>query len=129
MVAMCGVINRYRISKGWQPLPPEDGETTANVWIDVLDQHDVPAGMYERLYWKCSEVRTASIRRGEDPPDFSAELMASVWGGTNGLRAEIAAKLAGQRVLECPTCRGTGFKSFMPRDGKYPGVVRCTHDG
>lgn len=125
---MCGVLNRYRISRGWQALTPEDGETTANVWIEQLDKHGVPAGVYERLYWKCTDARAAAIRKGEDPPDFSAELMASMWDGPTGLRSEIAAKVARGRMLECPKCQGTGWKEFMPKDGRYPGVVRCGHD-
>lgn len=124
---MCKVINRHRISRGWHALPAEDAELAANIWIDVLDRHSVPAEAYERLYFRASEARTAAMRRGEEAPDFNAELMAAQWGGPYGLAAELAVKNQ-DRMLEaapCGICNGTGWKS-VTRNG-YRGVVPCKH--
>lgn len=125
--AMCELINRHRISRGWHALTAADAEVHANVWIDVLDNAQVPVTAYHRLYQRATDARTNSMRRGEEPPDFSAELLVTVWEGPNGVRAEMAEALAHNRKLSCPYCHGTGMRPYTPPDGKYPGVRRCSH--
>lgn len=124
---MCALLNRHRISKGWGALSPEDGEVAAGVWVEELDQAGVPGDAYLELYRRAADARASAVSRGEQPPEFTASLLAGLWGGPNGLGAEMAER-AGARALAaapCPHCGGRGL-IVVEVDGQR-GVKSCRH--
>jgi hypothetical protein len=128
-----GVINKFRLSRGWSILPPQDAEITARAWAEILE--DVPAEAVNDLYRLAVETRAKAIGNGKEPPEVSAELMLSLWSGPNGLKLRRGA-LEGLRQLEegdaghaCPDCFGSGLRYHTDQvTGRVIGVGGiCDH--
>lgn len=135
--AVCAIINKVRIARGWNILPAEEAEITASVWIEILDGGGVPFIAYDALYRAAIQARTRQMSIGNAPPDITPDLLVSLWIGENGLKNEFYAerdaevrKLPSNVEGECPHCFGSGLRYHTDRDtGRVIGVGGiCDHN-
>lgn len=129
--AVCSVINKVRIAKGWSILPAAEAEITASVWIEILDSGRIPPSAYEALYQRAMEARTRKMSIGIQAPDITPDLLVSLWIGDNGLKKELEDKVGDRLMLTesaesiCAFCFGSGFR-IVERDG-VSGAIKCNH--
>ena len=127
-----GIVNKIRLSRGWNLLPPEDAEITARAWGEIL--REVPAEHLNALYLEAVDHRVRQIQNGTAVQDLSAELLLSRWNGPEGLRVRLAQKNASKalgegKATQCGDCFGTGLKYHRDAEGNLLGVGgKCQHE-
>ena len=128
------MLTKNRLATGFPALTAEQLEAMILVWMEILDNERIPDSAYEELYTKAMH-RIAQIQAdGKKPPDFNANLLASVWLGDSELRWKHYPRpswnaLKGE-IERCQYCLDTGWeyvKQSLPREvarcrcGKVPG--------
>lgn len=131
MRAVCNVINKIRIAKGWGILPASEAELSASVWLEILDRHFVPHEVYNELYNMAISANARKRSEGRDAPELTPEYLISFWVGLEGLKTQMARVSEAHQLTEntgepCKLCGGTGWKE-AEKDGIYRSVTRCHH--
>ena len=129
-----GILNKHRLTKGWAMLSVEDADLMTMAWIQVLDLERIPDTAYEAIYNGAMRKISSMVADGKKPPDFDANLMASIWRGDRDLREMFTPRVThniGMSSGGCSRCLGTGWeymKTTYPREvarcrcGKIPGM-------
>ena len=130
MRAVCAVINKIRIAKGWSVLNASDAEIHAIVWLEVLNHAGVPFTAYDALYQRAMQTKARKMAMGEKEIDLTPEFLVSLWIGENGLGKELAEAQGVKALPEnaetvCKHCDGTGWRRV--KDENYRGVAKCDH--
>lgn len=131
MRAVCNVINKIRIAKGWGILPASEAELSASVWLEILDRHHVPHEVYNELYNLAISANARKRSEGRDAPELTPEYLISFWVGLEGLKTQMARESEARLLTEnagepCKHCGGTGWREDQ-NDGHYRSVKRCDH--
>lgn len=133
MMAACALVNKVRISKGWNVLTAEEAEITANVWIELLDREAVPPRAYDELFKRAVSANANKRSQGVQPPEITPEYLLAFWVGSEGLRSEMAGvsaldEEAEKRKSECRACFGVGMEYVRDGNGTILGVKgKCKH--
>ena len=131
MRAVCAIINKIRIAKGWSVLNASDAEISAVVWLEVLNAARVPHTAYDALYQRAMQAKARRMSMGEKDIDLTPDFLVSQWIGENGLAREMA-ETQKERLLPenaesvCKHCFGSGWKRVDMGD-RYSGVIKCDH--
>lgn len=121
-----GILNKYRLVKGWTMLSLEDAELMTMAWVEILDGERIPDSAYDDLYNASMRKINAMVADGKKAPDFDANLMASMWRADRELRDRHAPRplsIVGSMSGGCSRCLGTGWeymKEMYPKE-----VARC----
>jgi hypothetical protein len=130
MRAVCAVINKIRIAKGWSVLNASDAEIHAIVWLEVLNHAGVPFTAYDALYQRAMQTKARKMAMGDREIDLTPDFLVSLWIGENGLAKEWAQSNEVKALPEnaesvCKHCDGTGWRRV--KDENYRGVAKCDH--
>lgn len=131
MRAICAVINKVRIAKGWSVLNASDAEIHAIVWLEVLNHAGVPYTAYDALYQRAMQTKARKMAMNDKEIDITPDFLVSLWVGENGLGRELADQQSVKALPEnaesvCKHCFGGGWKKVDMGDG-YSGVIKCDH--
>lgn len=131
MRAICAVINKVRIAKGWSVLNASDAEIHAIVWLEVLNHAGVPYTAYDTLYQRAMQTKARKMAMNDKEIDITPDFLVSLWVGENGLGRELADQQSVKALPEnaesvCKHCFGSGWKKVDMGDG-YSGVIKCDH--
>jgi hypothetical protein len=121
------ILDRYRTSQGWQPLPDADHAQMVAAWLEVLHVAGVPAEQFDACYRAAIQTRLERRARGEELGPLSANDLATEWVRVRAMHAELnkTRLLPENAVHACQACFGTGFRR-MPDGSVRPG---CSHEG
>jgi hypothetical protein len=126
--ALGKVIDKWRMSQGWQPLTDNDLHATIAVWMEAFDAARVEPNAYHELYLSAIQVRGSAIANGQTPPPFAPELFISLWPALKAKRerqdVESGRMLAEVAESQCPLCVGSGFEVAQRPDG-YMAARKC----
>jgi hypothetical protein len=130
--AMLSVLNKRWLSKGWNAMERENAEPMALVFIERLNEENVPYQLYEELFNRSVKMRAQRMAQGLGCDDFSVDMMLACWPA---LRKEIREKeIASKSMLpetaesRCPRCMGLGKEYVFDAEGKLLGVKQtCDH--
>lgn len=131
MRAICAVINKIRIAKGWSVLNASDAEIHAMVWLEVLNAAKVPHNAYDALYQRAMQAKARKLSMGDKDFELTPEFLVSMWLGEHGLgeelkRQEKRTALSQNAESICGHCYGSGFRVMEMNDG-YTGAMKCDH--
>jgi hypothetical protein len=87
-----GFINKLRTVQGWNMLPPDEVVHLAAVWDEQLIRKGVPESLFDELVNRTVDHRLAFMRRGEQAPAISIELILAVF---ETYREEVFRSLSG----------------------------------
>lgn len=60
-------------------LGPSETAPLAAIWDRQLERHGVPEHLFDALLDRAVDARLAALKRGEDAPQFSVELILQVY--------------------------------------------------
>lgn len=119
------MIDRFRFSQGWQPLPTDDHNRMVAAFYEILEGAKVPPEMYDACYQAYMQHRSELKAQGKDPGVMAADDLVAEWWKVRRLNQEIdkTRLLPEYNLASCQRCFGTG-KEEMP-----DGSVRenCEH--
>jgi len=122
--AVCGIINKWRLSNGWQIMDAKDAELTGLAWVEILETAGIKPEQYNGLYNQALQMRAQKIALGNDSPSFNAELLVAAHRANQRQPRE-----ASERKHDCKICFGSGFVHHHDANGALLGVGgRCRHD-
>lgn len=119
------VLDRFRFSQGWQPLPTDDHNRTVMAFHEILDGAKVPPSMYGSCYQAYMQRRAELKSEGKDVGPMAADDLVAEWWRIRRLNQEIdnTRLLTANASGTCRRCYGTG------KEEMEDGTVRdgCEH--
>jgi len=126
---LSAVLDKWRLSQGWQPMADDDHDAMIAVWMEAFDVAGVAPDAYHELYLDALRVRGTALANGQNPPAFAPELFISLWPALRDRRERAAVESGRQlppvAMSACPLCNGSGWEP-VEREG-YRGVRRCSN--
>jgi hypothetical protein len=126
---MLTVLNKRWLSQGWRAMDPKDSEPMAVVFIEALNDAEVPYRHYDELYRRAVKMRAQRYSEGLKCDDFSVDMMIACWPS---LRREIRQQeidtgrtLTANAESICRHCLGTGWRPID--DSQNAAVKKCDH--
>lgn len=121
------MLDKWRLSQGWQPLSETDHDLTIAAWFEVLSDNGVPVEHYGDCYKSAMRRRVELKAEGRDVMPLSADDLVVEW---RSLKDRIEPReVNGRKLLAennagtCQRCFGTG-REQMP-DGSVK--EDCSH--
>ncbi len=106
------------------------------IWAVSFDDYKIPNEHLLALWKRARDLRITRLSNGLECPDFTAELLAACWTGSNGLQSELEQKRIDEKrylpdtaASDCPRCFGLGKENvYDDRTGRILGVKgSCDH--
>jgi hypothetical protein len=116
------ILDRYRTSQNWQPLPDDDHNQMVAAWLEVLEVSGVPVEHYDSCYRAARQTQIELKAKGESVGPLGAEDLAVEWVKLRELHAEMQREEMRHRALTesaaaaCQRCLG-----------RKPAVDTCDH--
>lgn len=121
------ILDRYRISKGWQPLSDDDHDQMIAAWLEVLSVTGVPVEYYDACYKAARQTQIERQAAGESVGPLGADELAAEWLKIKKFNDEMNRQsvkmLAEVNPRHCLRCYGTGSEE-MPDGTSRAG---CEH--
>lgn len=120
------LIDRYRLSQGFNPLPTDDHNRAVVAWYEVLAYAKVPRESWPVCYRAAMQRRAERKAEGREVWPLSADDLVAEFQGIRRLNDELdkSRLLPQHAAAPCPRCFGTGFER-MPDGSVRPG---CKHE-
>jgi len=123
------ILDRYRISKGWQPLSDDDHDLMVAAWLEVLSVAGVPVEQFDACYRAARQTQIEARAKGGDAGPLGADDLAAEWIKIRQFNDEMSREemkhrqLAAVNPRHCLRCYGTGKEELVD------GSVRegCVH--
>lgn len=120
------VIDKWRLSNGWSPLPLSDQIAMVAAWFEILESARVPARMYNACYLSAMQRRAELKAEGKELSGLTVDDLVAEWSKIRRVNDEINStqKLLPENAgAACQRCFGTG-KEEMPDGSVRPD---CRH--
>lgn len=116
------ILDRYRASKGWQPLPDADHMQMVAAMLEVLEIAGVPVGQYENCFRAARQAQLEKQAAGESVGPLGADEMAVEWIKIKKFNDEMERE--GQKVRMLAKNSAAACQRCF---GKEPHVRSCDH--